>query len=67
MKLPDGFKLLNPSNPPDPKKYCICLAIMSDISGPLELPFFSKVSLKYTVKQLRNMGFINIVKTKIEI
>ena len=32
-------------------------AIMSKVKGPLEIPFFSKVSMKHAVKALRRMEF----------
>lgn len=64
-KLPDGFKLNAPTEPPKPGDYPIHLAVMSKVAGPLELPFFSKVSLRYTVKHLRNLGF-DVTKLKIE-
>lgn len=57
QKLPAGFKLTGIKKTPLPKMHPICLAIMSDKSGKLELPFFSKVSIKYVVKELRNLGF----------
>ena len=63
-KLPEGFKLPDVDKTPAAKNYPICLAIMSDKPGALELPFFSKVSLKYAVKHLRNLGF-DVSKLKI--
>ena len=63
-KLPEGFKLPNVDKTPSAKNYPISLAIMSDKPGALELPFFSKVSLKYAVKHLRNLGF-EVSKLKI--
>lgn len=64
QKLPAGFKLTDTKKTPLPKMHPVCLAIMSDKSGELELPFFSKVSIKYVVKELRNLGF-EVSKLKI--
>lgn len=64
-KLPDGFKLNDPAALPIPSDYPIHLAVMSKVAGPLELPFFSKVSIRYTVKHLRNLGF-GVAKLKID-
>lgn len=63
-KLPDSHKLADPSLKPDSADYKICIAIMSEVPGTLELPFFSKVSLKHTVKTLRNLGY-EVFKLKI--
>lgn len=64
-KLPDSHKLPNLDSKPDPGNYMVCIAIMSDVPGPLELPFFSKVSFKHTVKTLQNLGY-QVCKLKIE-
>lgn len=63
-KLTEGFKLKDVGASPAPKDYKICLAIMSDKPGTLELPFFSKVSLKFAVKALRKLGY-EVSKLKI--
>ena len=62
--LPQGFKLANSKDQPIAKEYEVCMAIMSKVTGPLELPFFSKVSLKYAVRNLRNFGY-KVTKLKI--
>ncbi len=64
-KLPENFKLDDPSNPPMPQEYEVCVAIMSKYPGPLELPFFSKVSFRQTVKSLRQLGY-RVSKLKIQ-
>jgi uncharacterized protein (TIGR04141 family) len=63
--LPHGHKLKNPKEQPVAGEYEVCVAIMSKAKGPLELPFFSKVSFKHAVKVLRNLGY-NVTKLKIE-
>jgi uncharacterized protein DUF6119 len=63
--LPVGFKLSDTSLAPVAKQHIVCLAIMSKVKGPLEIPFFSKVSLKHAVKALRKMDF-KVTKLKIE-
>jgi uncharacterized protein (TIGR04141 family) len=62
--LPPGFKLANAKDQPIAKDYEVCIAIMSKVKGPLELPFFSKVSLKHAVRSLRNFGY-RVTKLKI--
>lgn len=64
--LPKGFKIGNPSVRPTAAEYEVCVGIMSKVPGPLELPFFSKVSFKYAVKTLTNLGY-SVTKLKIEI
>jgi uncharacterized protein (TIGR04141 family) len=63
--LPGRFKLADPAKPPNPTAYTVCVAIMSHVPGPLELPFFSKVSLKHAVRALQKMNF-PVTKLKIE-
>jgi uncharacterized protein (TIGR04141 family) len=63
--LPPGFKFADPTKAPAPSAYTVCVAIMSKVPGPLEIPFFSKVSLKHAVKSLQKMNF-NVTKLKIE-
>jgi uncharacterized protein (TIGR04141 family) len=63
--LPPGFKFADPTKAPTPSAYTVCVAIMSKVPGPLEIPFFSKVSLKHAVKSLQKMNF-NVTKLKIE-
>jgi uncharacterized protein (TIGR04141 family) len=63
--LPSAFRLSDPATNPVPGIYTICMAIMSKVPGPLEIPFFSKVSMKHAVTSLQRMGF-NVNKLKIE-
>lgn len=63
--LPHGFKLSNPKEQPVAREYEVCIAIMSKERGPLEIPFFSKVSLKHAIRNLCNLGY-NVTKLKIE-
>jgi len=62
--LPQGFKLAHPKEKPTSSDYEVCIAVMSRVKGPLELPFFSKVSLKHAVRTLRNFGY-RVTKLKI--
>ncbi len=64
-KLPNGFKLPTPDLKPTAVDYEVCIAVMSKVHGPLELPFFSKVGLKYAARNLTNWGF-RVTKLKIE-
>ena len=63
--LPVGYRLADHTSVPNASNYTVCLAIMSKEPGGLELPFFSKVSLKYAVRALRRMGF-KVAKLKID-
>lgn len=63
--LPQGFKLSDTVGQPAAKDFEICIAVMSKEKGALELPFFSKVSFKLAVRQLRNFGY-KVTKLKIE-
>lgn len=56
-KLSDGFRLDDTENRPDPAEYEVCYAIMSDIPGGLNIPFFSKVVMKNAVKRLQAYGY----------
>jgi uncharacterized protein (TIGR04141 family) len=62
--LLQGFKFSNSKDQPIAKDFEVCIAIMSKVKGPLELPFFSKVSLKHAVRSLRNLGY-KVTKLKI--
>lgn len=65
-KLPASIKLSNPKLRPDPSHYRIVYAIATNKDIPNELPFFSKVTLKNTLKTLRALNY-NISLSKIEI
>ncbi|MBI3043802.1 MAG: TIGR04141 family sporadically distributed protein [Betaproteobacteria bacterium] len=62
--LPQGFKLASPKDRPAASDYEVCIAVMSRVKGPLELPFFSKVSLMHAVRSLRNSEY-RVTKLKI--
>jgi len=64
--LGEGFKLHNPVSHQNAAEYEICYAIMSDVPGPLHIPFFSKVVLKNAVKRLTAYGY-RVTKKKIEL
>lgn len=56
-KLPKVAKLVDPKNRPDASKYKIIFAIATSKSLPLDLPFFSKVTLKNALRTLRALNF----------
>jgi len=62
--LPPTFRLANPNAQPRASEYEVCMAVMSRVKGPLELPFFSKVSLKHAVRSLQNFGY-RVTKLKV--
>ena len=63
-KLPSGHKLKNSKTRPDPTGYEIVYAIITTYSRPLDIPFFSKVSLRNARKRLTTLGF-PVTKKKI--
>lgn len=65
-KLPISIKLSNPALRPDPSRYKIVYAIATKKNIPEELPFFSKVTLKNSLKTLRALNY-NIELAKIDI
>lgn len=65
-KLPASIKLTDPKLRPDPSKYRVVYAIATTKDIPAELPFFSKVTLKNSLKTLRALNY-NISLSKIDI
>lgn len=65
-KLSSEHKLDDIENRPNPAEYEVCYAIMSDIPGDLNIPFFSKVVMKNAVKRLQAYGY-KVTKKKIPI
>ncbi|WP_041648246.1 TIGR04141 family sporadically distributed protein [Acidithiobacillus ferrivorans] len=56
-KLPDASKLKDADSRPDPSEYKIVYEIATNRNLPGELPFFSKVTLKNALKQLKTLNF----------
>ena len=56
-KLPVSIRLTNPKDRPNPSKYQIVYAIATSKNIPDELPFFSKVTLKNSLKTLRALDY----------
>ncbi len=65
-KLPASIKLKDPSVRPNPNAYKVVYAIATKKNIPLELPFFSKVTLKNALKTLRALNY-NIALAKIDV
>ncbi|NOH73014.1 sporadically distributed protein, TIGR04141 family [Vibrio pectenicida] len=65
-KLPTSIKLADPKPRPEPSKYRVVYAIATTKNIPEELPFFSKVTLKNSLKTLRALNY-NISLSKIDI
>jgi uncharacterized protein (TIGR04141 family) len=56
--LPDTFKLDDITSPPSRGQYKIVYAIISDAPGDsLELPFFSRLNIRYAVRRLEGYGY----------
>ena len=62
-ELSTGFKLADAKVKPKPSDYEIIFAIISSSSKPLEIPFFSKVSLRNAKNRLEAFGYpVSLVK-----
>jgi uncharacterized protein (TIGR04141 family) len=61
-KLPANYRWGDPEDGIDPKQFEVCYAIVSRPNQELNLPFFSKISLRAAVKNLQQMGFRVSVK-----
>ncbi|MCE9629078.1 MAG: TIGR04141 family sporadically distributed protein [Candidatus Vogelbacteria bacterium] len=57
VKLPVGHKLADPSAAPNAKDYEVIYGIISESDKPLDIPFFSKVSLKNARRRLSMYGY----------
>lgn len=56
-KLPAALKLADAAARPDADNYEIVFAIISKSNNPLEIPFFSKVTLRNARRRLRGYGY----------
>ena len=56
-KLPNGYKINNPNDKPNPSDFQIIFGIISSSSKELEIPFFSKVSLRNAKRRLETYGY----------
>jgi uncharacterized protein (TIGR04141 family) len=63
-KLPAAHKLANVITRPNPSEYEIVFAIISKSKNPLDIPFFSKVSLRNARRRLEGYGY-RVAKKKI--
>jgi uncharacterized protein (TIGR04141 family) len=64
-RLPGSHRLRSADRQPRTSDYEVAYAIASKNSGPLVLPFFSRVTLRSTHTQLQNMGY-RVTLTKIQ-
>jgi uncharacterized protein (TIGR04141 family) len=64
--MPDGFKIKNSDQRPKSDEYQIVYAIISDAPGELDIPFFSRLNLKNSARNLRGLGF-RVAKLKIDV
>ena len=64
-KLPHSHKIENVSARPDASNYQVIFAIISDKGRDLELPFFSKVTLRNAKRRLETFGY-KVVLQKIK-
>lgn len=64
--LPAALQLATPANRPDASGFEIAFLIASQSTGPLSLPFFSRVTLRNAYRQLTSYGFKTTV-TKVQV
>ena len=65
-KLPDEYLIEEISNRPTQGEYRVVFAIISDIEGDMEIPFFSKLNLRNAVRRIEGFGY-NVALGKIEV
>jgi len=61
-QLPAERRLSDPSLRPNTSEYEIVYGIISNDDGPLDIPFFSKVSLRNARRRLSNFGYHVAIK-----
>ncbi len=64
-KLPKGYKLAKSRPRPNAAEYEIVFAVISKSAGDLDIPFFSKVSLRSARRRLASFGYA-VTKKKIQ-
>jgi uncharacterized protein (TIGR04141 family) len=57
QKLPRSHKLENPKARPNAGEFEVVYGIISESDGALDIPFFSKVSLRNARRRLRSFGY----------
>lgn len=65
-KLPEKYKIEDISKRPNYEEYRVVYAIVSDIDGELDIPFFSKLSLKNARRRLEGYGY-KVALSKIDV
>lgn len=64
-RLPAKYRLPNPDERPRADDYEVVFGIISDSTKPLNIPFFSKISLKNAVRRLDGYGYRKVTIKKI--
>ena len=65
-KLPEGFKIRNIHDRPQNDSYQVVYAIISEAPGELDIPFFSRLNLKNSARNLLGLGY-RVAKLKIDV
>ena len=60
--LPAGHKLHDPATKPNAAEHEIVYGIISNSDDPLDIPFFSKVSLRNARRRLTSYGYLVTIK-----
>ncbi len=66
QELPEGFSIGDAKERPNSGDYQVVFAIVSDVPGELDIPFFSKLNLKNSARNLSGLGY-RVAKSKIEV
>ena len=66
QKLPVGFKIINCEERPRNNEYQIVYAIISDVPGELDIPYFSRLNLKNSARTISGLGY-RVAKLKIDV
>lgn len=56
-QLPQSFRLFSRDHAPEPAEYQIVFAVVSGKTGPLKLPFVSRVNLRQASRRLEAFGY----------
>ena len=65
-RLQPSHRLADPDARPEARDYCVVFAIVSQSAGPLQIPFFSRLSLRHAIRRLDGYGY-RVALTKIEV
>lgn len=65
-KLPRSYRLSDPKTRPGAGQYTVVFGVISESTGPLTLPFFSRLNIKHAAKRLAGYGY-TVQKLKVSV